>query len=112
MGKIFFSFKKEHRFILYMGILQIIGSFIMMLKNLISKNVNNSIIVIAGYLGNFAIIVLYIFERALSKRNKVKHISDINEKNQKKKFLEIYRKYLLLICVLITSIIYNLSRWA
>ena len=110
MGKIFFSFKKEHRFILYMGILQIIGSFIMMLKNLISKNVNNSIIVIAGYLGNFAIIVLYIFEKALSKRNKIKH-SGVNEKNQKKKCLDIYRKYLLLICVLISRIIYNLFQY-
>ena len=78
MGKIFFSFKKEHRFILYMGILQIIGSFIMMLKNLISKNVNNSIIVIAEYLGNFAIIVLYIFEKALSKRNKIYFFKQIN----------------------------------
>ena len=112
MGKIFFSFKKEHRFILYMGIIHIIGSFIMIFKNLISKNVNNSIIVTAKYLGNFAIIVLYIFEKILSKRNKyVKLISNVNDKNQKKKCLEIYRKYLLLICVLISRIIHNLFEY-
>ena len=111
MGKIFFSFKKEHKFIIYTGIIQIIIASIMIFKNRkIDKNVNSSIIVIAKYLGNFAIIVLYIFEEILSKRNKyVKHISNI--KNQKKKCLEIYRKYLLLICVLISRIIHNLFQY-
>ena len=112
MGKIFFSFKKEHKFIIYTGIIQTIIASIMMFKNrMIGKKGNSSIIVIAKYLGNFAIIVLYIFEKALSKRNKVKHISNVNDKNQKKKCLEIYRKYLLLICVLISRIIHNLFEY-
>ena len=112
MGKIFFSFKKEHKFIIYMGILQIINLFTTLIKNILSEKRNSSIIVIAKYLGNFAIIVLYIFEEILSKRNKyVKHISNVNDKNQKKKCLEIYRKYLLLICVLISRIIHNLFQY-
>ena len=113
MGKIFFSFKKEHKFIIYTGIIQIIIASIMIFKNRkIDKNVNSSIIVIAKYLGNFAIIVLYIFEKILSKRNKyVKLISNVNDKNQKKKCLDIYRKYLLLICVLISRIIHNLFQY-
>ena len=113
MGKIFFSFKKEHKFIIYTGIIQTIIASIMMFKNrMIGKKGNSSIIVIAGYLGNLSIIVLYIFEEILSKRNKyVKLISNVNDKNQKKKCLEIYRKYLLLICVLITRIIHNLFQY-
>ena len=113
MGKIFFSFKKEHQFIIYMGITQIIGEFILdFKKRMIDKNENSSIIVIATYLGNFAIIILYYFENLLSKRNKyVKYISNINNKNKNHKYLEIYRKHLLLICVFISRIIYNLFQY-
>ena len=79
---------------------------------MIDKNENSSIIVIATYLGNFAIIILYYFEQLLSKRNKyVKYISNINNKNQNHKYLEIYRKHLLLICVFISRIIYNLFQY-
>ena len=92
MGKIFFSFKKEHQFIIYMGITQIIGIVILdFKKRMIDKNENSSIIVIATYLGNFAIIILYYFEKLLSKRNK-------------------YVKYIL-ICVFISRIIYNLFQY-
>ncbi len=113
MGKIFFSFKKEHQFIIYMGITQIIGLVILNFKNrMIDEKKNSSINVVAQYLGNFAIIILYFFEEILSKKNKyVKSISNINNKNQKHKYLENYRKYLLLICVFISRIIYNLFQY-
>ncbi len=82
MGKIFFSFKKEHKIIIYMSILRIICTLPQFMKKILS---DSSIIVFAGYLGNLSIIVLYILEKILSKRNKyVKHISNINGKNQKK----------------------------
>ena len=48
MGKIFFSFKKEHKFIIYMGILQIINLFTTLIKNILSEKRNSSIIVFAG----------------------------------------------------------------